>query len=142
MQYAKIHSQRRSIARTTTASSVKALAPQGVCADHTVARGEPYRRKRLSLLGQTAPESEPQIVYDVLTSPGQPLDAMTQDFMGSCFVRDSVVPLERVGNDRVYILQETVPIDPSYTNARRIADYDWSLVPPVRSDDLGRGKSP
>ena len=43
---------------------------------------------------------------------------------------DSVITLGRVGNHRAYVLQETVPISPYNTNARRIVDYYW------------RGKSP
>jgi hypothetical protein len=146
MQNANIHGQQKSIAWTTSVTPVLAPAPQGVCGDHTVARGEPRRRKRPSMqcrvVGETAPEFVPPIVYGGPTSPGQPLEAMTQAFMGSRFGHDSVIRLGRVGNDRVYVLQETVAMNPYCTNARRFVDYDWCQVPPASSDDLGWGKSP
>src|SRR5215204_1074559 len=120
MHNAKIHNQRKSTARRTSVNSVQAPAPQCGCDDHTVARGDPCRRKRLSVqyrvIGRTAPESVPPIVYDDPTSPGQFLDAKTRAFIGSRFGYDSVITLGRVGNDRLYVLQETVPINPDYIN--------------------------
>ena len=32
-------------------------------------------------------------------------------------------------------------MNPYYTDARRIADYDWWQVPPACSDDFGGGTS-
>jgi len=60
------------------------------------------REKRLSMQrmaeNQTASRAVPPIVHDVLTSPGQPLDAETQEFMGSRFGHDfSEVRVHRNG---------------------------------------------
>lgn len=58
--------------------------PSGEC--------EECRRKKLPLQRQAqnlaAPQGVPQVVHDVLRSPGQPLDASTRAFMEPCFGHD------------------------------------------------------
>lgn len=62
------------------------------CGNHTIAGGECNEcgRSRLQRRssGQAKPTEVPQIVHEVLRSPGQPLDAATRDFFGSRFGHD------------------------------------------------------
>lgn len=76
---------------------------------------------------------------DMETGPMSTLLQGQTEIMGPRFEHDSDIALRRVGNDRVYVLQE---MSPYYTNARHIADYDRYQVPPTYNDDLGGGKSP
>lgn len=65
------------------------------CGNHTVLGGEctACRQKRLAALQRAAAKPNtsnmvPQVVHDVLRSPGQPLDAATQAYMESRFGHD------------------------------------------------------
>ncbi len=80
---------------TFTPVPVGILQRQCACGQHTVAGGEcaECRRRHEATLQRAAvnaaPVSEaPPIVYDVLRSPGQPLDAATRAFMEPNFGRD------------------------------------------------------
>lgn len=64
------------------------------CGQQTIAGGEcnECQKKRLPLhrraTNQTEPDEVPSIVYEVLNSPGHPLDLDTRTFMGSHFRHD------------------------------------------------------
>ena len=135
------------------------------CGQHTVAGGECEGcKKELSLQRRATSQGEisevPPIVYEVLNSPGQPLDRDTRSFMESRFERDfsqvrvhtdtKAAASARAVNALAYTVQRNIAFGsgqyvPGTTKGQRLLAHELAHVvqqadqPVSRSTDLSVG---